>query len=136
MFYSFSFVDINDCFHSPCVNGDCVDLQDGYQCNCEEGWTGQNCDGIIFKLVDIFFTWNHMFNCCSKFSCLFIYWACLHYTFCFTYYKQCLVQFSNRLCRFQRMYIFSLYERWPVFRLVQRLSLQLPQSLDWLQLCR
>ena len=38
-------IDFNECLSNPCVNGECVDLQDGYQCNCEEGWTGQNCDG-------------------------------------------------------------------------------------------
>ena len=27
------------------MNGECLDLQDGYRCNCEEGWRGQNCGG-------------------------------------------------------------------------------------------
>ena len=45
LFINHIFLDVDDCLHSPCVNGDCVDLQNGYQCNCEEGWTGQNCDG-------------------------------------------------------------------------------------------
>ena len=37
----------------PCVNGDCVDLRHGYQCNCEPGWTGQNCDGNADKLIEM-----------------------------------------------------------------------------------
>ena len=30
---------------SPCMNGgDCVDIEDGYTCNCTSGYTGQHCE--------------------------------------------------------------------------------------------
>ena len=56
LFYDYNeFVDIDYCYDSPCVNGECVDLQDGYQCNCEEGWTGQNCQDSNSSLINIRF---------------------------------------------------------------------------------
>ena len=40
------FADVDYCFGSPCVKGGkCVNLDSGFQCNCEEGWTGEHCDG-------------------------------------------------------------------------------------------
>ena len=39
------FPDIDLCVsEAPCVNGECVDLRQGYQCNFRAGWTGQTCN--------------------------------------------------------------------------------------------
>ncbi|XP_019641326.1 PREDICTED: fibropellin-1-like [Branchiostoma belcheri] len=36
---------VNGCLNHPCLNGgQCSDLTDGYQCICQTGWTGQNCE--------------------------------------------------------------------------------------------
>ena len=36
--------EIDECLSSPCVHGVCNDRNDGYVCQCEEGWHGVNCD--------------------------------------------------------------------------------------------
>ena len=40
------FVDIDDdCESNPCENdGTCTDMGDGYECECENGFTGTNCE--------------------------------------------------------------------------------------------
>ncbi|CAF1554092.1 unnamed protein product [Adineta ricciae] len=38
-------VNIDECYTKPCSpHGECVDLINGYQCQCESGWFGYNCD--------------------------------------------------------------------------------------------
>lgn len=38
-------VNINDCSIGACANGgDCIDLVDGFECVCQQGWEGQRCD--------------------------------------------------------------------------------------------
>lgn len=42
----FSFKDINECEIRPSLclpNGKCLNLDGNYTCNCNQGWTGDNC---------------------------------------------------------------------------------------------
>ena len=40
----FSLLDINECESNPCENGGtCMNLEDGYSCACEPGFTGTVC---------------------------------------------------------------------------------------------
>ena len=34
----------DDCRDNPCQNGDCIDLENDYKCNCNPGFSGKNCD--------------------------------------------------------------------------------------------
>ena len=38
------FADIDECESGPCVNGDCVDGINHWECLCQPGWTGTACD--------------------------------------------------------------------------------------------
>ena len=35
---------VDHCKSSPCKHGQCVSNEHGYQCHCDNGWTGQHCD--------------------------------------------------------------------------------------------
>ena len=39
-----SFSDRNECASSPCFNGKCIDIVNGYRCECQSGYTGTVCD--------------------------------------------------------------------------------------------
>ena len=40
----FDFSDIDDCIGATCANGGtCVDGDNGYTCQCAEGWMGPDC---------------------------------------------------------------------------------------------
>ena len=41
----FVLADIEECSSSPCENGVCNNQVNSYQCNCNAGWEGTNCDG-------------------------------------------------------------------------------------------
>ncbi len=38
------FAEINECESKPCANGTCVDGIGGYTCQCQSGYTGDQCD--------------------------------------------------------------------------------------------
>ena len=41
----FKFSDINECQSSPCENGGiCKDFVNGYNCKCDPGYEGPNCE--------------------------------------------------------------------------------------------
>eukprot|EP00105_Crassostrea_gigas_P019111 XP_011437468.1 PREDICTED: uncharacterized protein LOC105335342 [Crassostrea gigas] len=44
--------DVDDCLSSPCQNGVCTDLIGGYECQCDFGFTGDNCEENIDDCVD------------------------------------------------------------------------------------
>ena len=38
-------VEINECESNPCENGGtCIDMEGGYECTCESGFTGPACE--------------------------------------------------------------------------------------------
>ena len=43
--------ELNECDSSPCVNGICVDGENGYTCNCEQGFGGVNCECIFHLFI-------------------------------------------------------------------------------------
>ena len=38
---------VSHCASNPCSHGQCLNQINGYQCQCEQGYTGQNCDEEI-----------------------------------------------------------------------------------------
>ena len=37
-------IEEDNCKDSPCDHGSCADGDGDYTCNCDEGWSGKNCD--------------------------------------------------------------------------------------------
>ena len=35
--------DVDECLDFPCVNGACYNLVGSYNCSCQTGWSGNNC---------------------------------------------------------------------------------------------
>ena len=40
----------DDCRDNPCQNGECIDLENDYKCNCNPGFIGKNCNAITCPL--------------------------------------------------------------------------------------
>ena len=56
----FFFVDINECDSNPCENGGtCTDMEDGYECACESGYTGDECETGIVGLQNVVKAYCH-----------------------------------------------------------------------------
>ena len=37
-------VEIDECESNPCMHGLCEDKLNAYECFCDQGWIGTNCD--------------------------------------------------------------------------------------------
>ena len=48
LYISFSFtiyiLDINECSNNPCIHGKCIDGINSYECECQPGYRGKNCE--------------------------------------------------------------------------------------------
>ena len=43
-----SLADIDECISNPCgIHGSCENLEDVFQCFCDNGYTGEQCQGIL-----------------------------------------------------------------------------------------
>ena len=42
--YNLINTDIDDCENQPCIQGKCTDRVNGYECTCDPGWEGTNCE--------------------------------------------------------------------------------------------
>ena len=51
--FFFATENIDDCDPDPCANGQCVDGINSYECNCDSGYNGANCDGIELTLIKL-----------------------------------------------------------------------------------
>lgn len=49
MHFTFFLIDVDECVSQPCQNnGSCIDLINGYQCNCTNMFNGMTCtDGKL-----------------------------------------------------------------------------------------
>ena len=41
--------DIDDCDSSPCQHGTCIDRVNGYDCDCDSGYSGDDCETGNYK---------------------------------------------------------------------------------------
>ena len=58
---------VNECFSNPCVNGICVDMEDGFECRCDLGYNGTLCENSKYyhsikrnKFVVLLDKWRHV----------------------------------------------------------------------------
>ena len=63
--------DIDDCSQgsssSPCENnGRCIDGINGYTCQCQPGWTGDNCEESKIKQINFITLFYYLLNYLTK----------------------------------------------------------------------
>ena len=56
IYFVFFLVETDECVSSPCLNGNCTDQLNSFECNCEPGYTGSNCDGKFYPFYCIDYT--------------------------------------------------------------------------------
>ena len=50
----FNVADINECGSMPCMNGQCIDGVNGYECRCNAGYTGVMCEtSKLIKMIHL-----------------------------------------------------------------------------------
>lgn len=76
-FWLIVFIDIDECFPSPCLHGECADGVNSYSCSCDAGYEGTNCD---ISTVDV------------PFFCLFCVYLFVLLLFCFAQTEKVLDQ--------------------------------------------
>ena len=66
-FFNF-FTDIDDCNPDQCVNGVCNDAVNDYNCVCDPGYEGKNCDQgkSIISIIAFLFTCSGQMSCFGK----------------------------------------------------------------------
>ena len=49
---------LDDCWDNPCQNGQCIDLENDYRCECQDGYSGKICNlkcpvhNPLYRVVD------------------------------------------------------------------------------------
>ena len=54
------FLKLNECESFPCVHGSCKDGINNYNCNCDSGYTGKDCEVGMCK---VFIINIYIYNC-------------------------------------------------------------------------
>ena len=60
----FHISDVDECLTLPCLHdGVCNNLDGSYNCSCQEGWSGDNCQtGNLLHTWNILFALNNIFD--------------------------------------------------------------------------
>ena len=53
LYQIFVFPEINECAPDPCVHGTCQDQVNDYECTCDAGFTGTNCETGMYIMFFI-----------------------------------------------------------------------------------
>ena len=51
LFFLNAISEINECNSNPCVNGQCSDRLNDYQCTCNRGYHGKQCNKSKFNMT-------------------------------------------------------------------------------------
>ena len=49
--YIIAYLFLTGCFPDACVHGQCIEMETGYNCTCDAGYSGSNCStGTLLRL--------------------------------------------------------------------------------------